>query len=168
MKSIRLTGLLLSLAVLGGSLALAQTETSTPLPIMPLPASATPGQGEFLIDGQFTIGFKGFTEPRLDRARIRFLNILFRETGIPFSIEPAPAAASFEIEVKGPSQTIEKLGEDESYQLTVASNSVHLTAANPLGAMHGLQTFLQLVRITPHGFTVPAVTIDDKPRFPWR
>jgi len=168
LKSIRLTGLLLSLAVLGGSLALAQTETSTPLPIMPLPASATPGQGEFLIDGQFTIGFKGFTEPRLDRARIRFLNILFRETGIPFSIEPAPAAASFEIEVKGPSQTIEKLGEDEAYQLVVTASSVRLTAANPLGAMHGLQTFLQLARITPQGFTVPAVTIDDKPRFPWR
>jgi hexosaminidase len=34
--------------------------------------------------------------------------------------------------------------------------------------MHGMQTFLQLVRITPRGFTVPVVTIDDKPRFPWR
>ena len=26
---------------------------------------------------------------------------------------------------------------------------VHLEAANPLGVLHGLQTFLQLVRITP-------------------
>jgi len=168
LKSIRYASLLFSLAVAAGNLANAQTQTSVPLSIMPLPASVTPGQGEFPIDGQFTVGFKGFTEPRLDRARTRFLNILFRETGIPFSAEPAPSSASFEIEVKGPSQTIEKLGEDESYHLTVAPDSVHLTAANPLGAMHGLQTFLQLVRITPHGFTLPAVTIDDKPRFPWR
>jgi hexosaminidase len=34
--------------------------------------------------------------------------------------------------------------------------------------MHGLQTFLQLVRVTPKGFTVPVVSIEDSPRFPWR
>ncbi len=38
----------------------------------------------------------------------------------------------------------------------------------PLGALHGLQTFLQLVTITPTGFAAPAVTIKDQPRFPWR
>ncbi len=135
---------------------------------MPLPENVTPAQGEFAIDGQFTVGFKGFTEPRLDRARHRFLNVLFAETGIPFSRDAAPADAKFEIEVKGPSATVEKLGEDESYRLAVTADSVTLTAANPLGAMHGLETFLQLVRITPRGFSAPAVTIDDKPRFPWR
>ena len=122
MKSSRI--LILSLALFGSHLALAQTETSASLPIMPLPASVTPGQGEFAIDGQFTVGFKGFTEPRLDRARNRFLNVLFAETGIPFSREAAPVGPRFEIEVKGPSETIEKLGEDESYQLAVTSDSV--------------------------------------------
>jgi hexosaminidase len=34
--------------------------------------------------------------------------------------------------------------------------------------MHGLQTFLQLVAITPDGFAAPAVSIQDQPRFPWR
>jgi len=77
---------------------------------MPLPASVTLGHGEFAIDGQFTVGFKGFTEPRLDRARNRFLDVLFAETGIPISREAAPADAKFEIEVKGPSENIEKLG----------------------------------------------------------
>ena len=43
-----------------------------------------------------------------------------------------------------------------------------LSAPDPLGAMHGLQTFLQLVTITPDGFSAPAVSIDDEPRFPWR
>src|SRR5208337_5341970 len=37
-----------------------------------------------------------------------------------------------------------------------------------LGILHGLQTFLQLVEITPTGFAVPAVTIKDQPRFAWR
>jgi hexosaminidase len=150
------------------TLTVAQSGPATPLPIMPLPASVTQGRGEFVVDGTFTVGFKGYTEPRMERARSRFLEVLFRETGIPFSREAAPTAAKFEIETKGPSATIEKLGEDEAYQLTVTADSVRLTAANPLGAMHGLQTFLQMVRITPRGFSAPAVTIDDKPRFPWR
>jgi hexosaminidase len=166
LKSTRL--LMLSMVLLGSNVAFGQADTVASLPIMPLPASLTAGQGEFAIDGHFTVGFKGFTEPRMDRARSRFLEVLFRETGIPFSREAAPAAAKFDIEMKGPSETIEKLGEDESYKLTVTADSVHLEAANPLGAMHGLQTFLQLVRITPRGFSAPAVTIDDKPRFPWR
>ena len=34
--------------------------------------------------------------------------------------------------------------------------------------MRGLQTFLQLVEMTPQGFAVPSVVIEDKPRFPWR
>ena len=34
--------------------------------------------------------------------------------------------------------------------------------------MRGLETFLQLVRTTDAGFAVPAVSIEDSPRFPWR
>ena len=135
---------------------------------MPLPASATPGQGEFVIDGQFGVAFDGFTEPRLNRARERFLDTLTRETGMPFSRVDVDDTAHFKVHTGGPSKVIQQLGEDESYQLTVSPDGVRLTAASPLGVMHGLQTFLQLVRETPHGFTVPAVTIDDKPRFPWR
>ncbi|MGC1382517.1 MAG: family 20 glycosylhydrolase, partial [Candidatus Acidiferrales bacterium] len=37
-----------------------------------------------------------------------------------------------------------------------------------LGTLHGLQTFLQLVQVTPTGFAAPAVHIEDRPRFPWR
>ena len=135
---------------------------------MPLPASATPGQGEFVIDGQFGVAFDGFTEPRLNRARERFLDTLTRETGMPFSRVGVDDTAHFKVHTGGPSKVIQQLGEDESYQLTVSPDGVRLAAASPLGVMHGLQTFLQLVRETPHGFTVPAVTIDDKPRFPWR
>ena len=146
----------------------AKGQGTAPLPIMPLPASAMPGQGEFVIDGQFGVAFDGFTEPRLNRARERFLDTLTRETGMPFSRVGVDDTAHFKVHTGGPSKVIQQLGEDESYQLTVSPDGVRLAAASPLGVMHGLQTFLQLVRETPHGFTVPAVTIDDKPRFPWR
>ena len=171
LKSGRCLRSLLSFALLLSAVSpfsYAQSKDSTTLPIMPLPASITTGQGEFVIDGQFSVAFDGFTEPRLFRARDRFLDTLTGETGIPFSRDAASGPSHFQVHTGGPSKAIQQLGEDESYQLTVSSDGVRLTAANPLGAMHGLQTFLQLVRITPRGFTVPAVTIDDKPRFPWR
>jgi hexosaminidase len=60
------------------------------------------------------------------------------------------------------------LGEDESYSLEVKPDGATLHAANPLGVLRGLQTFLQLVSISPDGFVAPAVSIQDQPRFPWR
>ena len=50
----------------------------------------------------------------------------------------------------------------------VSESGAQLTAATPLGALYGLQTFLQLVQATPSGFAVPVVTIRDQPRFAWR
>ena len=143
-------------------------QTPSVLPVMPLPSSVKEGAGEFAVDAKFGVAFDGFTEPRLLRARQRFLDTLSRETGVPLSREAQTTDARFVVQVKGQSAAVQELGEDESYHLEVSADRVRLNAANPLGAMHGMQTFLQLVRITPRGFTVPVVTIDDKPRFPWR
>jgi hexosaminidase len=63
---------------------------------------------------------------------------------------------------------VQRLGEDESYELVITESGAKLTAPSPLGILHGLQTFLQLVETTPYGFAVPVVTIKDKPRFAWR
>ncbi len=49
-----------------------------------------------------------------------------------------------------------------------ASSGARLNAPTTLGVMRGLQTFLQLVRTTSAGFAVPAFSIEDSPRFPWR
>ena len=138
------------------------------LPIMPLPEHMTIGGGEFPVDGNFGIELQGYKEPRLDRARQRFLDILSRETGIPLWREAAVNQPHFTIRTEGPSAPVQQVGENESYHLEVTATSVLLTAPNPLGVLRGLQTFLQLVRVTPRGFSVPVVTIDDKPRFSWR
>ena len=63
---------------------------------------------------------------------------------------------------------MQELGEDESYRLDISSSGARLTAPNTLGVMRGLQTFLQLVQTASAGFAVPAVSIEDSPRFPWR
>jgi hexosaminidase len=135
---------------------------------MPLPAHVAYQQGQLAITGSFKVALTGYTEPRLTEAKDRFLATLVKQTGILLTTPPADAPATLTIKTTGPSAAIQKLGEDESYHLTVTPTSAELSAPNPLGILHGLQTFLQLVRITPQGYAAPAVTIDDAPRFPWR
>jgi hexosaminidase len=159
---------IVSMTLLLGCLVTGGVQAQVPLPLMPLPAQVKPGDGEFLITNGFGISLQGFQEPRLERAKQRFLNTLSKETGIPLWRESVLNQPSFFVNTKGPSAAVQQVDEDESYHLQISATEVHLDAANPLGVLHGLQTFLQLVRITPKGFAVPAVTIDDQPRFPWR
>ena len=157
---------LMLLCPLNARIARAQGESSPP--IMPLPAHVEQGEGEFIIDGNFGVTLKGYKEPRLERAQQRFLELLSRETGIPLWREARVNSPHFVVQTAGPSAPVQHLGEDESYHLEISTTDVQLTAPNPIGTLRGLQTFLQLVRVTPRSFSVPVVTIDDQPRFPWR
>ena len=78
------------------------------------------------------------------------------------------ATATLTIRCEGGSKEVQELGEDESYLLEITNSGAHLNAATTLGVMRGLQTFLQLVQTSAEGFAVPAVSINDSPRFPWR
>jgi len=145
--------------------AVAQTQSQ--LPLMPMPASVRLGTGQLPITQSFSVILTGHRDASLESAVERFQAQLARQTGIPFRPQTG-AAATLTIHTDHGRAAIQKLGEDESYELTVTSSSANLTAPTPLGALHGLQTFLQLVAITPTGFAVPAVAIQDQPRFPWR
>jgi hexosaminidase len=144
-------------------------QSTADLNVMPLPAKVQVGTGSLKIDGGFTLAFSGFRETRLDRAGQRFMTTLNHQTGIVFGHGAAdPLRATLVVSTERESKAIQELGEDESYTLEVTPSGAKLHAANPLGALRGLQTFLQLVSITSEGFAVPAVTIEDRPRFPWR
>ncbi len=139
------------------------------LNLMPLPASVQSGSGSLGVDSSFSLAFTGYAEPRLERAGERFLRQLARQTALPLSLKPAKASkATLVVQTGHASKEIQEVGEDESYVLEVAAEGAKLTAPTPLGAMHGLQTFLQLVDVSPSGFAAPALKIQDQPRFPWR
>eukprot|EP01051_Picozoa_sp_SAG22_P012549 SAG22_NODE_1315_length_4769_cov_23.910064_4_plen_113_part_00 len=59
---------------------------------------------------------------------------------------------------------------DESYSLEVASAGCTVSAATVWGAFKALETIAQLVSPgkAAGGLQMPAVTIQDKPRFGWR
>jgi hexosaminidase len=137
--------------------------------LMPMPSSMQAGAGTLPIAASFSVEAQGFRELRIDRAVQRFLRDLSHETGIPMRDQITnPANATLVVHADHASKPMQDVGEDESYVLDVSTSGAKLTAPNPLGIMHGLQTFLQLVRINPAGFAAPAVHIEDSPRFPWR
>ncbi|MFZ0859224.1 MAG: family 20 glycosylhydrolase [Candidatus Sulfotelmatobacter sp.] len=147
------------------SFAAAQSQPQ--LNLMPMPASVQQGTGQLPINQSFSVAVTGARDASLDGEVQRFVTQLSRQTGIPFRPKPG-ATPTLQIHADHGRQAVQKLDEDESNKLTVADSGAKLTAPTTLGILRGLQTFLQLVQITPTGFAAPAVTINDQPRFPWR
>jgi hexosaminidase len=154
------------LMVLGLSL---RAQSPAELNVMPMPSKVQTASGTLKIDGGFTIAFAGDREARLDRAGQRFLSELAHQTGLLFPHRAQEAVnATLTVTTDHESKLVQEPGEDESYTLEVTPTSAKIHAANPLGTLHGLQTFLQLVSTSADGFAVPAVNIQDQPRFVWR
>jgi hexosaminidase len=144
-------------------------QSNTPLNIMPFPAKVERGDGSLKIDASFRLAFAGYREPRLDRAGVRLERQIQRQTGVVIlRASKSAGSATLEINTDHESKAIQELGEDESYTLDVTPVGAKLHAANPLGSLRGLQTFLQLIAIASEGFSVPVLHIEDRPRFPWR
>jgi hexosaminidase len=149
------------------SAAVAQTPQQ--LKIMPTPSSVQLGAGHLLISQSFSVAVSGHRDPILDRGVRRFIVGLSHETGMRLKATAGQDLnATLQIQAEHGSEPVEKLGEDESYDLIVTDSGAKLSAPNTLGILHGLQTFLQMVQTGSDGFFTPAVVIKDQPRFAWR
>ena len=138
--------------------------------VMPVPASLKPGSGQMRLGPDFRLAFVGYTDARLSASVGRMVKRLTHRTGIelPLQYSTDPAAAMLVIECKSAGKPIPQFGDDESYTLEVTAKQAKLKANLPVGVLYGLETFLQLIDSDAQGYYLPAVTIDDKPRFPWR
>jgi len=161
--------LLLTILVMAATTA---EQESQPLGLMPWPENVktVPGSTRFIVENSFSVSVPATTDRHLRKAVAIFLDDLRRHTGsLPLDFAFAePQKGQLQVSVEHASKEIQELGEDESYTLEVTPSAANLKASTTLGAMRGLQTFLQLVEVTPQGFALPAVVIQDKPRFPWR
>jgi hexosaminidase len=155
--------------LLAGAGAMAQTSTDFVNTLMPEPAHLAVETGSLPLTTSFTAATSGFHDDRLDNAISRILVQLENHTGLQITTTPASeTSATFTITVDGPGEAIQSLDEDESYSLDVTSTGAHLKAATDVGAMRGLETFLQLVQTDGSSYFLPAVSIQDTPRFRWR
>jgi hexosaminidase len=160
-----------TLLILLSVAALASAQNpAAPLPLMPLPAQVKLGEGYLRVDSSFRVRLTGFDEPRLHRAALRLIARLSKQTGLSLAPDPTnqPNQAALTLSCDHAGKPVQAVGEDESYHLEIASSGAKLTAPQPLGLLRGMETFLQLVEPGPDGFDVPAMSVQDQPRFPWR
>ncbi|MCI0707161.1 MAG: family 20 glycosylhydrolase [Ignavibacteriae bacterium] len=150
-------------------LAARQTEPTHSL--MPVPAQVRFTNGTFRLTESFTIVIRRTSTSRLEAGMQRALQRLAGRTGLFFS-RPAVSQnqnadkPALSVMVKQPGEV--KLGEDESYTLTVDARGILLAAQTDIGALRGVETLLQLLSADKDGYYFPCVRIVDEPRFPWR
>jgi hexosaminidase len=160
-----LAGLAASAA--GGPGMAAAAEATKP-DLMPLPAKLEWQPGQLLVDGRFSLGVTGASDPRIDAALARARARLEGLSKLTLVARPAGAKATLVVQAAAAGLPVQVVGEDESYELTVTPKQARLTAPTPLGVLRGLETFLQLARVEGGRTVVPAVTVSDRPRFAWR
>jgi hexosaminidase len=169
-KASRTSVIILAL-ILSSTLSLFSQGLGSKLNLMPIPAKTEILNGHFKLDTSFTISVKGNPNVRIYAAATRMLRHLSGKTGLFFKQDyitdsSKDSNAKMQIFCDHPG----KLGinEEESYTLIIDSNKIELNAPTDLGALHGLETLLQLLKADSGGYYFPAVRIQDKPRFRWR
>jgi hexosaminidase len=154
--------------------SLASTANAQPA-LMPWPAKleiTSPAQ--FLrIEPSFSAATSGpgAADPRVRPAVLRALHRLARQTGVfvPEKLADAPQQVTLLVTVEnGDHAAPQQLGDNERYSLVITNSQAKLVAEAPLGVLRGLETFLQLAQVGAGGIGLPAVSIQDEPRFPWR
>lgn len=138
--------------------------------LMPVPADVNWKEGRLPVSKNFTVVVKGQTDERLKNYISRVMRRLEGRTVLEFSrdLSNDENNAQLLIETKSTGNAIPRLGDDESYNLEIGDKQAKITAQNTVGAMRGLETFLQLLDADANGFYFPGVSIADKPRFEWR
>ena len=136
--------------------------------LMPQPAEMSIGSGGLALNSTFAVELSGVSDARLTDAIDHAVRHIERSTGLRHAGGNVAGTTKLVVKVSHPSAPVQSLDEDESYSLTVTPAGVELDAPTELGAMHGLETLIQLVQPSGSGYIIPGVTIHDTPRFRWR
>ncbi|NRF24049.1 family 20 glycosylhydrolase [Vibrio coralliilyticus] len=160
--------------VISGLMAAPMTMAMAPntdLNLMPYPQTVELGEGKVAIDKSFSIYIKGYDSERVQFNAKRTVDRLYRQTGLPMLHWQAESEdkATLVIDIsKAPKDEVQNVESDESYQLSIKDGQIRIDSERSYGALHGLETFLQLVTTDASGYFVPNVEIEDEPRFKWR
>jgi hexosaminidase len=177
MKPVKYTILLLiAICTLGSTFPLrAQVKSSdmisaSQVNLMPVPASVRTQKGRLPVTGSFKVAVSNYTDDRLRGGIARMLKRLAGRTVLTLPVELAAdeSTATLVVQCERAGEIVPSLDENESYTLDVTDKQARLVAPTVVGALRGLETFLQLVEGDRDGYYLPGIGIQDQPRFPWR
>ena len=143
------------------------------LNLMPWPKSVQIKGGYFKIDENFSIKVLNNSKHtnKIYNASTQFLRNLSNKTGVFINqgfVTVATQSNNPSLVVSFIEATDVKLGIDESYSLSVSKSQIKISAKTDVGAMHALNTLLQLLTVNNGQYMFPSVSIEDSPRFQWR
>ena len=144
--------------------------TPAQMNLMPVPSSVQIQTGRLPITSSFNVAVKDYTDDRLRAGIDRMLRRLAGRTvlTLPADLATDEGAAVLVVQCERAGEIIPSLNENESYRLEVNDKQARLVAPTVVGALRGLETFLQLLQGDRDGYYLPAIKIQDQPRFPWR
>ncbi|WP_114755351.1 beta-N-acetylhexosaminidase [Flavobacterium glaciei] len=145
--------------------------TTDQLNLMPWPHTIKLTAGNFALSKKFKVNITGNPNPRIFIGATNFVRRLDGRTGLFLEqsfltkVNESPDA---ELQINCVRNGKIEINEDESYQLIITSNKIIINATNDLGALHGLETLLQLLQNNSTSYYFPVGEIADSPRFTWR
>ena len=152
-------------ALVAALTAVACVGQSASLRLMPMPARVSMASGKLVIDSGFSVRVEGYSDRRLRDAAARLEARVSLQTGIPLQHGSKDVLV---VECRTGGTDYPALSDDESYRLDVTDSAARLAAPTVAGALRGMETFSQLIAADAESFYVPALKIEDRPRFPWR
>src|SRR5436190_1425352 len=159
---------LVVLLVLSASLS-GQTGGYPSTPLMPVPTSLQIGSGRLPLGARFNVETEGNASDRLQGAVHRVLLRIEERSGLALSeCNGKDCRGTLLVMADRPGEKIQSTKEDESYSLNISPEQAVLHAHTIVGAMRGLETFVQALDADRNGFFWPELKIEDNPRFPWR
>ena len=153
--------------------------------LIPQPAVMKVNDGKFLFNGKVVVCYPKIEESGIDAVVENFVKEMNTTTGVKVVKDRLKNGKKFGFDVlksnkKGDAHIVLSLDENmraEAYKLSVAPKRIDITAATAAGFFYAFQTLKQLMpRNVMAGVTdenvkewsVPAVFIEDEPRFGWR
>ena len=134
------------------------------LGLVPLPASVVEQPGEFRPGTATTVTVDGGENEELDDLGGLAVSILEEAWAMPVTLQRKTGApATLRLQLQS-----DPGANPESYRLQVAPDGIQLRAPTAAGLFYGLQTLRQLAPPGSRGNAIPALVIEDAPRFGYR
>jgi len=145
-------------------------QTNDGVAVVPRPQSVTRGRGSFALTARTTI----WADKADSAVARRFARSLSVATGFDLPVRVGSGSGK-RIVFRRAAARDTSLGA-EGYRLDVSQSVVSVTASTPAGAFYATQTIRQLLppaifrsaTVAGTEWDIPAVTIEDRPRFRWR
>ncbi len=152
------------LAVTGCGKRLSTWTPTVESPVIPLPVSVVHMGGSLSFRSPVSVAAAGPDAEVLLPALRAWIVERTNHLGSPFLFTTDSTEAQITVVVNP-----DPARDDESYRLTTTDGRVRIDAGGPAGAFYGLQTLRQLLRADTDGRAyMPAVHVEDGPRFPYR